>query len=218
MNRNQIETYDHNEQQIPIDICSWRKYPVELKNVLEARSQFYSKLAVDITFSAQVSTMGRQLVDALTHKGMVLTCGNGGSAAEAQHLVGELVGHFLTKRKGLSAISLNADTSVMTAIGNDFSYGEIFARQLEAVATPHSVLVVLSTSGNSMNLVQAVGSASVLGVQTIGLLGRDGGRLAQLCDHNVIVPSFDTQEIQEVHLSVIHWVCGVIDDAFSEVE
>ncbi|HEY7521918.1 MAG TPA: glycosyltransferase [Methylomirabilota bacterium] len=148
----------------------------------------------------------------LAEGGKVLVCGNGGSAAEAQHLAAELVGRYKAPaRRALGVIALTADTSILTAWSNDVGYDEVFARQVEALGRPGDVLIGLSTSGRSRNVVRAFEAARALGVRTVALLGGDGGAMAPLADVAVTVPSADTQHIQEVHLVVVHVLCELIE-------
>jgi phosphoheptose isomerase len=148
----------------------------------------------------------------LAEGGKVLVCGNGGSAAEAQHLAAELVGRYKAPaRRALGVIALTADTSILTAWSNDVGYDEVFARQVEALGRPGDVLIGLSTSGRSRNVVRAFEAARALGVRTVALLGGDGGAVAPLADVAVTVPSADTQHIQEVHLVVVHVLCELIE-------
>jgi len=143
----------------------------------------------------------------------MLLCGNGGSAADAQHFAGELVGRFkLEGRRGLPALALTADTSVITCWANDVGYDAVFERQVEALARPGDLLVGISTSGLSANLVRAFEKAAELGVATLGILGRDGGPVRQLAERCVIVPSADIQRIQEVQILVIHLVCELVEE------
>lgn len=144
----------------------------------------------------------------------VLVCGNGGSAADAQHFAAELTGRYVKERKALAAIALTTDTSSLTALGNDYSFDRIFARQVEALGRPGDLLVGISTSGNSPNVIQAVEAAQALGMRTLGLLGKDGGRLKTLVDDPLVVPSTVTARIQEVHLMVYHFWCEVLDERF----
>jgi D-sedoheptulose 7-phosphate isomerase len=145
----------------------------------------------------------------------LLACGNGGSAADAQHIVGELVGRFLTERRGLKAICLASNPAVVTAWSNDYDYSTVFSRQVEAYAEPGGVLVGLSTSGNSRNVVLALEAARAAGMTTIGFTGEGGGRMAPLCDHLFAVPSRFTPAIQQVHLALYHCFCAGIDEALS---
>jgi phosphoheptose isomerase len=148
----------------------------------------------------------------LTAGGKVLVCGNGGSAAQAQHLAAELVGRYKAPgRRALAAIALTADTSILTAWANDVGYDDVFARQVEALGAPGDVLIGLSTSGRSRNVVRAFETARARGVRTVALLGGDGGALAPLADVAITVPSADTQHIQEVHLVVVHLLCELIE-------
>ncbi len=144
----------------------------------------------------------------------ILVCGNGGSAADAQHFAAELTGRYVRERRALAAIALTTDTSSLTALGNDYSFDRIFARQVEALGRPGDLLVGISTSGNSANVIAAVESAHALGLRTVGLLGKDGGRLKALVDDPLVVPSTVTARIQEVHLMVYHFWCEVLDERF----
>ena len=143
--------------------------------------------------------------------GKLLLCGNGGSAADAQHIAGELVGRFLKERKALSAIALTTDTSILTALANDYSVEKIFARQVEAHGKTGDVLLAISTSGNSANIIQAVETAKTSGVKTIGLLGKGGGKMKGKCDIEIIIPSENTQRIQEAHITIGHIICGLVE-------
>jgi D-sedoheptulose 7-phosphate isomerase len=159
----------------------------------------------------RVLNTGELLVSALKAGNKVMICGNGGSAADSQHFAAELVGRFEQERRGLPAIALTTDTSILTAIGNDYGYDTIFARQVEALGKAGDVLIGISTSGNSSNIILAVESAKNIGVRTIGLLGRDGGKLAALVDAAVIVPHSVTARIQEAHIFIIHFWCALIE-------
>jgi D-sedoheptulose 7-phosphate isomerase len=144
--------------------------------------------------------------------GKLLLCGNGGSAADAQHIAGEFVNRFLLEeRRGLPAIALSTDGGVLTCIANDMGFERIFARQVEALGAPGDVCLAISTSGNSPNVVAAVEQARAQGLKSIGLLGRDGGLLAPLCDLALIVPSRDTQRIQETHNLIGHIICELVE-------
>lgn len=144
----------------------------------------------------------------------ILICGNGGSAADAQHLAAELSGRYLKERRALAGIALTTDTSALTAIGNDYGFDSVFSRQVEALARPGDLLIGISTSGNSANVIKAVESAKLLGVRTLGLLGRDGGKLKGLVDDALVVPSTITARIQEVHQMVYHFWCEILDERF----
>ncbi|MFN8011522.1 MAG: D-sedoheptulose 7-phosphate isomerase [Holophagaceae bacterium] len=161
-----------------------------------------------------ILAQAQDLAERLRRGCKILVCGNGGSAADAQHFAAELTGRYLKERRALAAIALTTDTSALTAIGNDYSYDHIFARQVEALGRPGDVLVGISTSGNSGNVIAAVEAARSLGVKTLGLLGRDGGRLASLVDDALVVPSRVTARIQEVHEMVLHFWCEALDECF----
>jgi len=148
----------------------------------------------------------------LINGGKILFCGNGGSAADSQHLAAELTGRFIYDRRPLAAVALSTDTSALTCIGNDYSFDEIFARQVAGLGRAGDVLIGISTSGNSRNVIRAVEEAKKLGMLTIGLLGRDGGQLLSLCDHSIVVPSDVTARIQECHILIGHTLCGLIEN------
>ena len=153
----------------------------------------------------------RLIVSALKKGHKVLIMGNGGSAADAQHLAAELVGRFLLERKALPAIALTTDTSILTAIGNDYGFEEVFKRQVEALAHPGDILIGISTSGNSTNILRALDEGREIGVTTIGLLGRDGGEIGKRVDLALTVPSPDTPRIQETHLFIMHILCDLVE-------
>lgn len=148
---------------------------------------------------------------ALRSDGKLLIFGNGGSAADAQHIAGELVNRFLQQRRALPAISLTTDGGVLTCIANDTGFENVFARQIEALGRAGDVCVAISTSGQSANIVVACEQARSQGIKVIGLLGRDGGKVAALCDVALIVPSDDTQRIQETHNLIGHILCELIE-------
>ncbi|OMH40672.1 D-sedoheptulose 7-phosphate isomerase [Desulfurobacterium indicum] len=141
----------------------------------------------------------------------ILICGNGGSAADAQHIAAELVGRFLLDRKALPAIALTTDTSVLTAVGNDFGFDAVFERQVEALGLKGDVLIGISTSGNSENIVRAVLKAKQKDLLTVGFLGKDGGKLKDLVDYPIVVKTFSTPRIQEVHITIGHVLCDFIE-------
>ena len=163
-----------------------------------------------------MDAIGQRLLAALRSGGKILLCGNGGSAADAQHIAAELVGRFAHARRGLPAIALTTDSSALTSIGNDFGFEQVFARQVEALARAEDMLIGISTSGNSRNVVEAVKVARAMGVTTVGLLGGSGGALKDLVDNALIVPSSETARIQECHILIGHIWCAMIDEAFQE--
>jgi D-sedoheptulose 7-phosphate isomerase len=153
--------------------------------------------------------------EALRNGHKILLCGNGGSAADAQHIAAELSGRYKCERRGLPGIALTTDTSVLTAVGNDFGFDRIFDRQVEALAQKGDVLIGISTSGNSKNVIRALNLAQNMGCKTIGLSGRDGGAMSDFCDINIIVPSHDTARIQEMHIMIGHIICQAIDSTYN---
>ncbi len=165
-------------------------------------------------FADRIAAISLAVINAYEKNSKVLIAGNGGSAADSQHISGELVNKFYHDRKPLSAIALSTDTSVITSWANDKHYDYIFERQVEAHGKPGDILIVISTSGNSRNLVNAVHKARELKLITIGLLGKDGGRLKGLCDYEIIVPCQDTARIQEVHKVIYHTVCEIVEKSF----
>jgi len=144
----------------------------------------------------------------------ILICGNGGSAADAQHIAAELTGRYKIERKGLPAIALTTDTSALTAIGNDYGYEHVFSRQVEALARKGDLLIGISTSGNSRNVIYALQKAKEIGCRTIGFSGKGGGKMNDVCDLNIIVPSDDTARIQEMHIMIGHILCQLIDNEY----
>jgi D-sedoheptulose 7-phosphate isomerase len=154
---------------------------------------------------------GQLAARVLQQGGKILFCGNGGSAADSQHLAAELTGRFIHDRRPLAAMALSTDTSALTCIANDYAFDEVFARQVKGLGRAGDLLIGISTSGNSRNVIRAVEEARLLGMHTLGLLGRDGGQLRQLCERSVIVPSAVTARIQECHILIGHTLCGLIE-------
>ena len=151
--------------------------------------------------------------EALANGGKIMFCGNGGSAADSQHLASEFTGRFIKDRRPLAAIALSTDTSALTCISNDYSFNEVFSRQVLGLGQANDCLVGISTSGNSTNIIEAIKAAKSKGIYTIGLLGRDGGKLKELCDLAIIVPSNTTARIQEAHILIGHSLCGGVEIA-----
>lgn len=159
----------------------------------------------------QVVEVARTLALTLVRGGKILLCGNGGSAADAQHLAAEFVSRFEMERPPLPALALTTDSSVLTAIGNDHGFEQVFSKQVKALARKGDVLMGISTSGNSANVLQALQVAREVGVGTVGLLGRDGGEMRSLCDYVLCVPAERTAWIQEVHIMLGHMLCRLVD-------
>ena len=164
--------------------------------------------------SEQIAEAATAIVACLRGGGKLIVFGNGGSASDAQHMAAELVGRYAVKRQALAAIALTTNSSSLTAIANDFGFEEIFARQLEALAKPQDAVLAISTSGNSPNVLRALETAKTLGLKKIGLTGNEGGKLRDLVDISVIVPSTSTPRIQEAHTLVIHILCGIVENSF----
>ncbi len=184
-----------------------------LKSTLAVHASLVAKIMEDQSFLKNAAAAADVLIECLRSGGKIMTCGDGGSAADSQHLSGELVGRFLAERKGLPCLALTTDTSILTAWANDYDFDSVFARQVQALGKSGDVLVGISTSGNSKNVVEAVKTASGIGIQTIGLLGRDGGELAGLVDIAVVVPHEETARVQEIHQLIYHAWCAEIDRA-----
>ncbi|MGD0585706.1 MAG: D-sedoheptulose 7-phosphate isomerase [Oryzomonas sp.] len=160
-----------------------------------------------------IAEMAGMLTDTLKGGGKLLVMGNGGSAADAQHFAAEIVGRFKLERRALPAVSLTTDTSILTAIGNDYGFEAVFSRQVEALAAPGDMVVGISTSGNSPNVLKAFQLARERGCRIVGLLGRDGGSIKGACNLALVVPSDDTPRIQEGHITIIHIVCDLVEKA-----
>lgn len=181
----------------------------DVRHQLQVHNETVTKVAADLC--GPIVDCARRLIEALSKGGKVLIMGNGGSAADAQHFAAELVGRFLLERKALPAIALTTDSSILTAVGNDYGFDDIFKRQVEALAQPGDVLVGISTSGRSLNVRRALETGKKIGATTVGLLGRDGGEIGELVDISLIVPSFETPRVQEAHLLIIHILCDLIE-------
>jgi D-sedoheptulose 7-phosphate isomerase len=177
----------------------------ELTASAEAKRWAAEHLSDDIARAAEIAT------DALRNGRTLFFAGNGGSAADAQHIAAEFVGRFVDDRPALRAVALTVDTSALTAIGNDYGYEHVFRRQIEALGQPGDVLFLITTSGNSPNLLCAAEEARARGITTIGLLGRDGGRLAPMVDLPIVVRHDHGRRVQECHIAIGHAVCLVIE-------
>ena len=160
-----------------------------------------------------VENAGNLCVAALRGKNKILLAGNGGSAADSQHIAAELVGRLNYDRSPLAAIALTTDTSALTAIGNDYGYEHIFSRQVEALGSLGDVLIAISTSGNSKNILAAIKSAKSKGIKVIGMTGKSGGTMAEICDITIKIPSTHTPNIQECHIMFGHIICQIIEDS-----
>ena len=186
--------------------------------IARVRGHFTESIAIKVTAAEQIAesiaAAGQVMSDAILNDGKIMSCGNGGSAADAQHLSSELLNRFEMERPGLPAIALTTDSSTLTSISNDYAYEEIFSKQVRALGKEQDVLLGISTSGNSENVIRAIAAAHERGMNVIALTGRDGGRMANIFqpgDVEIRVPATRTARIQEVHLIVIHCLCDLID-------
>lgn len=185
----------------------------DITNIIQDELQSHqATIAQVITVSQEPLAHAAQLMVQTLHNGhKILLCGNGGSAADAQHIAAELTGRYKTERRGLPAIALTTDTSALTAIANDFGYDKVFSRQVEALANKGDLVIGISTSGNSANILLALEQAKSIGCPTLGLTGNSGGKMNTLCDINLVVPSNNTPRIQEMHILFGHILCQIVD-------
>lgn len=178
-------------------------------DALEESAKVKQKVARDLVNKIQEASI--LLIDVFKAGGKVVLFGNGGSAADAQHIAAELLGRFQIERPSLPALALTTNTSVLTALGNDYNNDAIFAKQVEAMVQPGDVVIAISTSGNSSNVLQALKLAKEKGAKTVGLSGKGGGQLAKLVDHALIIPSRETPRIQEAHITIGHIICDLVE-------
>ena len=185
-----------------------------IKKQLAQSIETMTKVLHDEAIHAAVFAAGRLTAEAMQQGRKLMVCGNGGSAADAQHLVAEFVSRLTVDRPALRAVALTTDTSILTAIGNDYSYDNVFERQVEALGNPGDVLLAISTSGNSKNCVKALKLAKKMDIHTIAYTGNNGGAMASLADINVVIPSGVTMNIQESHLALEHIFCMVVERCY----
>lgn len=176
-----------------------------LRESIGVKEDFIKENTTKITFFAE------KIALALTSDRKLLLCGNGGSAADAQHIAAEFINRYELERPPLPAIALTTDTSILTSVGNDYSFNEVFSKQVKALGVEGDVLLAISTSGNSMNVIEAVKAAKSLGIFTVGLTGGEGGQLASLVDLSLVVNSRVTGRIQETHILLGHIICELVD-------
>jgi D-sedoheptulose 7-phosphate isomerase len=179
-----------------------------LSNGLAAHQKMMTDLQALLPKISEVADLLRACIK---RGGKILLMGNGGSAADSQHIAAEIVGRFKKERRGLPAMALTTDTSILTSVGNDYGYDYIFARQIEAHCTPLDVVIGFSTSGNSSNVLRAMHVAKEIGANTVLMSGGTGGKLAEVCEYNLIMPSNDTPRIQEAHIFVGHSLCELLE-------
>ena len=189
-----------------------------IENVrVQIQASINTKIAVLDLLPEAIAAAGEMLVNALQQGKKVLCCGNGGSAADAQHFSAELLGRYLNERESLPAIALNTDTSTLTAIGNDYGYKQVFARQIQGLGQAGDVLLAISTSGNSENIIAAIEAARARNMKIIALTGREGGKIAGLLqpqELHICVPDNVTSRIQESHIMILHCLCEIIDHMY----
>jgi D-sedoheptulose 7-phosphate isomerase len=181
---------------------------MNFSKALAEHGELFSRLGA---MEGSINDVSRRAAAAITAGGKLMFCGNGGSAGDAQHLAAELVGRLVRDRRALPGLALSTDSSALTCIGNDFGFDEVFARQVDGLGRKGDVLIAISTSGNSRNVIRAVEAAKAIGVYTVGFLGRDGGKLKPLVDLPIMVPSDETARIQEAHIFLGHVMCGLIE-------
>jgi D-sedoheptulose 7-phosphate isomerase len=175
--------------------------------------QYLIQKVID-SLTGDIEAACEMMTSTLKNGNKVLIAGNGGSAADAQHIAAELSGRFVKERRALPGIALTVDTSALTAIANDYGYEHVFSRQVEALAQPGDLFIGISTSGNSQGILNAFAAATKIGCKTLGLSGRDGGKMNGLCELNIVIPSDVTARIQEMHILVGHILCKAVDDVY----
>ncbi len=183
---------------------------MDIRPLIQQSIEVKSHLLIE-PYPNEIEEIGRVLFDVLQSGGMLLIAGNGGSAADAQHFAGELVGRFSFDRPGLPAMALTSNSSILTAVSNDVAFDQVFSRSIEAFGKKGDAFIAISTSGNSGSILEALRVAKSREMITIGLLGKGGGKAKGLCDHTLVVPSDNTQAIQEAHIMIIHIWCAYID-------
>ena len=181
----------------------------EIRSQLQANREVIER--IELNLIPLIAEMAIFMIDTFKRGGKLMVMGNGGSAADSQHFAAEIVSRFRMERPGLPAMALSTDTSILTAIGNDYGFDVVFRRQVEALAMPGDIVVGISTSGNSTNVKKALELARQKKCRTIALLGRDGGSIKDFCDLALVVPSDDTPRIQEGHIAIIHIVCDLVE-------
>ena len=183
-----------------------------ISDILNESFNNLQKIINDKGLITEIEIVTKKVIQAFKHGNKLLLCGNGGSASDAQHIAAELSGRFNKERKPLYAEALHVNSSYMTAVSNDYGFESTYSRMLEAIGKKGDVLIALSTSGNSENVVNAVKMANSLGMLSVGMSGATGGKIKDLCQHNIIIPSSNTARIQEAHIIVGHIFCQIIEE------
>jgi D-sedoheptulose 7-phosphate isomerase len=187
-----------------------------IKNEVKASAEVKMQIYSDDELVNKIKTVCQVVIECYKLEGKTLFAGNGGSAADSQHIAAEFVSRYLFDRPGMASIALTTDTSILTAVGNDYGYDLLFARQLQAIGKKNDVFFAISTSGNSKNIVQALKVCKELGITSVGLTGSNVGEMDGLCDYLIKVPSSYTPRIQESHILIGHIICGVVESYFYE--
>ena len=179
----------------------------KIENIIRDSQSAIGKIPIN-----KVQEAADEISSAFERGNKLLICGNGGSAADSQHFAAELVGRFEKEKQPLPAISLTTDTSILTAIANDYGYDDVFAKQVKAIGEKGDILFAISTSGNSPNVLKAVEFAKEIGMKSVSLTGKDGGKIARISDIDINIPVFSTARVQEAHITVIHIICKIVED------
>ncbi|MCM8799557.1 MAG: D-sedoheptulose 7-phosphate isomerase [Candidatus Omnitrophica bacterium] len=184
----------------------------KIKKILLESIQVKEKLIQNYT--EKILEITEAIIDSLKKGGKVILFGNGGSAADSQHIAAELIGRFKKDRQALPAIALTTDTSILTSLANDYGYETIFEKQIEGLAKKEDIVIAISTSGKAKNVIRAIDKAKKMGIKTISFTGKGGGELTKITDISLVVPSNSTARIQEAHITVGHIICEIIEDTF----
>ncbi|OIN99924.1 MAG: phosphoheptose isomerase [Elusimicrobia bacterium CG_4_10_14_0_2_um_filter_56_8] len=183
--------------------------------ILSAIKQHQAAAAALAQDYSSIKEIAAALAKTALAGGKILICGNGGSAADSQHIAGELVGRFKKERRAIAAVSLSTDTSVLTCLGNDYGFDRVFERQVEALGRPGDLLIAISTSGSSPNVLKAAVKAREIGMQVVGFFGRNGGAILPHCSLSFLAPGTDTPRVQEMHILAAHIICELVEDSVS---
>ena len=193
------------------------KKKINMKTFITELKEHQAMIAKLADCTDVIELVGQVLIETLKQGGKILLCGNGGSAADCQHIAAELVVQYQKNRQALAAIALTTDSSILTAHSNDFGFETVYSRQIEAIANEKDCLIAISTSGYSKNILKAVEAANLKGLTVIGLTGNEGGELISHATHSIVVPSNVTARIQEAHILIGHWWCCAIEEALSAI-
>lgn len=189
----------------------------KIENLISSEIQEHIKISSELNnYTNIINLIVKEILKCFKNKGKILICGNGGSAADAQHFSSEIVGRYESERKGFPAISLSTDSSALTAISNDYGFQEVFSRQIESLGQEKDILVVFSSSGNSENIINAINMAKQLGIFTFGFLGKDGGESSKILDAQITINSRRTCRVQEMHSLLIHIICQILENKLRE--